>query len=112
MYLLLLSVLVDFRKNKVKTFLTSLGILIGVLSVVMLIALGLGLKNYIEQQFENMGSNLIIVMPGSELSDGGLQSFSSSFTSNVRFDERDISSLRRVRELDYVVPVFSQLSVI
>lgn len=112
MYLLLLSVLVDFRKNKVKTFLTSLGILIGVLSVVMLIALGLGLKNYIEQQFENMGSNLIIVMPGSELSEGGLQSFSSSFTSNVRFDERDISSLRRVRELDYVVPVFSQSSVI
>ena len=38
----------DFKRNKVRTALTSLGIMIGVLSVVMLIALGLGLKNYIQ----------------------------------------------------------------
>lgn len=106
------TVLEDFKRNKTRTFLASLGIMIGVLSVVMLIALGLGLKNYIQQQFESMGSNLIIVMPGSELGEGGLQSFSTSFTSAMRFDERDIISLQRIRELDYVVPAFSRSTIV
>lgn len=106
------TVLEDFKRNKTRTFLASLGIMIGVLSVVMLIALGLGLKNYIQQQFESMGSNLIIVMPGSELGEGGLQSFSTSFTSGMRFDERDIISLQRIRELDYVVPAFSRSTIV
>jgi putative ABC transport system permease protein len=44
---LLKSSLGDFKRNKIRTVLTSLGILIGVMSVVLLIALGLGLKNYI-----------------------------------------------------------------
>ena len=55
----------DFRRNKVRTILTSLGIMIGVYSVVLLIALGLGLKNYIEGQFNSMGANLIMILPGS-----------------------------------------------
>ena len=60
----------DFRRNKVRTALTSLGILIGVMSVVLLIALGLGLKNYIEAQFNSMGANLVMIMPGSGISGG------------------------------------------
>ena len=44
----------DFSRNKLRTFLTSLGILIGVFAVVVLIALGLGLKKYISDQFESM----------------------------------------------------------
>ena len=62
---LIKTALEDFRRNKIRTALTSLGIMIGVLSVVLLIALGLGLKNYIEGQFESMGANLILILPGS-----------------------------------------------
>ncbi|OGK59639.1 hypothetical protein A3I56_04275 [Candidatus Roizmanbacteria bacterium RIFCSPLOWO2_02_FULL_43_10] len=47
----------DFRREKVRTALTSLGILIGVASVVMLLALGSGLKIYIQEQFESLGTN-------------------------------------------------------
>jgi hypothetical protein len=36
----------DFKRSKIRTILTSLGIMVGVLSVVLLIALGIGLKNY------------------------------------------------------------------
>ena len=61
---LIKAALVDFRRNKVRTSLTALGITIGVLSVVMLIALGLGLKNYIAESFENLGANMIMIMPG------------------------------------------------
>lgn len=54
----------DLYKNKGRTFLTSLGIIIGVYSVVLLLSFGEGLKIYINQQFESLGSNLLYVLPG------------------------------------------------
>lgn len=106
---LITSAIFDFKRNKVRTFLTSLGIMIGVLSVVMLIALGLGLKNYIKQQFESLGANLVIIMPGSMFSgEGGLAgSFdpASMFGGSVQLDERDVNSLRVIEEVDYIAPL-------
>jgi len=93
----------DFRRNKVRTALTSLGIMIGVMSVVLLIALGLGLKNYIEGQFNSMGANLIMVMPGSGISGGGM---GAGIVGGADFDERDVNSISRVPNIKYVVPVF------
>jgi len=95
----------DFKRQKIKTALTSLGITIGVLSVVILIALGIGLKNYLEEQFESLGANLLIVLPGNGF--GGEGGFSGSFTSlagAVNFDERDYNSLKRVDSVKYIVP--------
>lgn len=92
----------DFKRSKVRTALTSLGILIGVFSVVMLISIGIGLKNYITRQFEDLGSNLILVFPGSGFSQG----FGAGLAGGANFDERDINSLKTIRELEYVVPVF------
>jgi len=81
--------------------------MIGVLSVVLLIALGLGLKNFIEGQFESMGANLILILPGSGFTGEGGGSFGGAGTvGGTSFDERDVTSLKRVSELDYVVPVF------
>jgi len=111
-YHLLLSALADFKRNKVRTFLTSLGIMIGVLSVVMLIALGLGLKNYLKQQFESLGANLLIVMPGSGLSEGGIASFGPGAIGGIKFDEKDVANLKRINDVDYVVPVFFKSTTI
>ena len=95
----------DFKKNKVRTLLTSLGIMIGVLSVVLLIALGLGLKNYLKQQFEDLGSNLILAFPGQGFGgEGGFSQGFSSLAGGISFDEKDYNSLRRIGILDYVVP--------
>lgn len=109
-YHLIKSAIADFRRNKVRTLLTSLGITIGVMSVVMLIALGLGLKNYIEEQFEGLGANLIMVMAGSGFGGGeeggGFSGPAGMFGSVVEFDERDVASLRRIPEMEYVVPVY------
>lgn len=98
----------DFRRSKVRTALTSLGIMIGVLSVVLLISLGLGLKNYIEGQFASMGANLVLVLPGSGFgTGGGGGSFGGQgLIGGVHFDERDVASLKRIPELKYVMPVF------
>ncbi len=105
----------DFQRNKVRTALTSLGIMIGVLSVVLLIALGEGLKNYLEQQFEKLGANLIIIFPGNISSGeegGGLRNFGAGFAGGASFDEKDYNSLLRISEADYVVPQFVKSSLI
>jgi len=94
----------DFKRNKVRTALTSLGIMIGVMSVVLLIALGLGLKNYIEGQFNSMGANLIMIMPGSGFGGGG--GFGGMVGAGIDFDEKDVNSLVRLSNVKYVIPVF------
>ncbi len=50
--------------NKVRTFLSMLGILIGVASVVAMLAVGNGAQTVIEEQLKSLGSNLLIVRPG------------------------------------------------
>ena len=114
-YHLILTALNDFKRNKVRTFLTSLGIMIGVLSVVILIALGLGLKNYIQQQFESLGANLIIVFPGSGFSgEGGMGSGGGGgfIGKTIEFDEKDVTSLRRIFEANAVVPLFFKSTLV
>lgn len=95
----------DFRRNKVRTFLTSLGILIGVASVVLLIAFGLGLKQYIKNQFESLGTNLIVVFPGQVLQGGGFRPGGGAL-GGAEFDEKDVFNLRKARHAEYVVPSF------
>jgi len=104
LFFVIVSALDDFRRNKVRTFLTSLGILIGVSAVVLLLAFGLGLKRYIKQQFESIGTNLIMVMPGKMLS-GGASGLASSMGS-ISFDEKDMTSLKKIKNASYVVPFY------
>lgn len=103
---LIKAAFIDFKRNKVRTILTSLGIMIGVLSVVMLIALGLGLKNYIQEQFESLGANLIMIMPGSGFGGGEGTIGAGSFIGGTEFDEKDINNLSRIANVEYTVPLF------
>lgn len=95
----------DFKRNKVRTILTSLGILIGVLSVVLLIAFGIGLKNYIRNQFESLGTNLIIVVPGQVLQGGGFRSGGGTL-GGAQFGNQDVSRIKRIEAAQLVAPVF------
>lgn len=104
-YSILKNSVLEFQRNKVQTFLTSLGITIGVFSVVMLISIGLGLKNYLEQTFEDIGSNLLFIFPGQGFENGIGQGF-SSIASSIRFDERDLRELKRMQNAEIVVPGF------
>ena len=110
-YQLFKSAFADFRRDKVRTGLTSLGITIGVLSVVLLIALGLGLKNYISQQFENMGANIIMIMPGSGFSSGDYGA-GMMIGGGAKFDEKDVRSLQKIDGLKYVVPIYMKSTTI
>ena len=58
--------------NKLRAFLTMLGIIIGVASVIAMLAIGQGSKKSIQQQISEMGSNRIMIHPGAEMRGGTL----------------------------------------
>jgi len=59
------------RANKLRSILTMLGVIIGVTSVILLTSIGSGLQNYLNEQFETLGANTLIVMPGNFGGEGG-----------------------------------------
>jgi len=67
-------------RNKTRAFLTTLGIVIGVSAVIAMVAIGEGAKARVEQAFASMGSNLLIVLPGSSSSGGARGGFGSQPT--------------------------------
>jgi putative ABC transport system permease protein len=58
------------QRNKLRAFLTMLGIIIGVASVIAMVAIGQGSKQSIQQSLSGMGSNMIIIRPNSNISAG------------------------------------------
>lgn len=64
-YIPLLKVsLKALRSNKSRALLTMLGVIIGVVAVILLVSIGNGLKTFITKQLEDLGSNLVVVLPG------------------------------------------------
>ena len=86
--------------NKVRTFLTTLGIIIGVSSVVLLTSIGTGLSNYVTKEFNELGANTAIIFPGDLFGDDG--SFSSenqrSAFANNKLTLREVQVLERMRD--------------
>ncbi|HEX8792661.1 MAG TPA: ABC transporter permease [Polyangiaceae bacterium] len=64
-------------RNKLRSFLTTLGIVIGVGAVIAMMAIGAGAKAQVEQAFAAMGTNVLIVLPGSTSSGGVKGGFGS-----------------------------------
>jgi putative ABC transport system permease protein len=73
------------RVNKMRSALTMLGIIIGVAAVITMLAVGKGAQSKIAEQISAVGSNLIIVLPGSTTA-GGIRLASGSFQNLTRAD--------------------------
>ena len=76
--------------NKFRGFLTMLGIIIGVASVIAMLAIGQGSKRSIREQIAEMGSNMIMIHPGAERRGG------------VRMDPSEMQSLKIKDYPDFV----------
>ncbi|MEK6545001.1 MAG: ABC transporter permease, partial [Nitrospinota bacterium] len=50
--------------NKVRSFLTMLGVMIGVASVILLVSLGEGTREYVSKELMGVGTNLLVITPG------------------------------------------------
>jgi putative ABC transport system permease protein len=67
-------------RNKLRSFLTALGVIIGVGAVIAMVSIGEGAKARVQQAFDSMGTNLLIVMSGSTTSGGARGGSGSSPT--------------------------------
>lgn len=66
--------------NKMRSFLTALGIIIGIAAVITMLAIGQGSKASIKANIAEMGSNMIMISPGADMRDGVRQDASSMET--------------------------------
>lgn len=100
--------LTALRTNLVRSILTTLGIIIGTTSVILLISLGTGLEKYITKQIEDIGSNLLYVFPGGNAAQEG----PGGFTIN-RLREEHVSFLReRLTRVDAVSGILRNVNTV
>jgi len=90
--------------HKMRAFLSILGILIGVAAVIAMVALGRGAQDSIEKQLASLGSNLLLIRPGS----AKVQGIALQTGSTTRFVFRDITEISKLTDLiKYVSPSVS-----
>jgi len=78
-------------RNKMRTALTMLGIVIGVGAVIVMVAVGYGARSRIQQQVNNLGTNLIVITPGA-IARGGVSQGAGTFN---RLTIEDVKKLER-----------------
>ncbi len=99
---LLRAAFASIARNRMRSLLTSLGIIIGVSAVIIMVAIGEGSSAKIEAEINSLGTNLLMVMPGSSTT-GGAHMGAGSFN---RFTFDDVDKIRRTADLiDAVSPV-------
>jgi len=86
--------------NRMRTFLTMLGMVIGVGAVIMMLAIGQGVQRKVEDSIASMGSNLFIILSGSTTSGGARMGGGAAPTLTVN----DADALRDLPELAAVAP--------
>lgn len=77
------------KRNKFRAFLTMLGVIIGVASVIAMLSIGQGSKESIREQISSMGTNMVIIHPGQEKRGG----VSMGNTSSQSLEERDLEAI-------------------
>lgn len=86
-----------------RSYLTLLGVVIGIAAIVTLVSLGEGLNNAVEEQFEQLGSNTLFVAPGGTSFTGAQEQ-----TSNVKtLRETEIDDIRALPEVSEVIAPLS-----
>ncbi len=99
-------------RNRMRSGLTTLGMVIGVGAVIAMVAVGDGAKARVEQAFASMGSNLLVILPGTARAGGAMGGFGSLPTvtwEDLRAIRTELPSVRRVApELRAAVQVSSE----
>ena len=90
--------------NKVRSSLTMLGVIIGVLSVILLVSIGEGAKVYITKELTGLGTNLLVIMPGKTGTSGGFHPPSAGTVRKLTYDDA-LALKRRAWLLTDAVPI-------
>lgn len=108
------SILIAFeglKSNKMRSILTMLGIIIGVGAVIAMVSIGMGVQEKVQSSIAGLGSNLLIVTPGSSATPGTVKQAAGS---NITLTNRDAKAIaKQVAGINYVLPgVSSKYQVI
>ncbi|HTW96148.1 MAG TPA: ABC transporter permease [Candidatus Methylomirabilis sp.] len=95
--------LASLLANKTRSFLTMLGIIIGVAAVIMIMSLGAGAQNLIISQIKTFGTNKIGILPGKAESNGPPASAFGIVVTTLKFD--DAAALRNNPDLPHITGV-------
>ena len=87
--------------NKRRSSLTMLGIIIGVGAVIAMISIGMGVKQNVTNSIASLGSNMLIVMPGST-NKGGVRSAAGS-SQKLKYEDAEAIK-KKIKNIDYVSP--------
>ena len=94
------------RTRQIRSWLTILGIVIGIFLIVSLISLSEGLKGAVMQQLKMMGNDLIMIMPGE------LENMMTTMVGGSELSDDDIKIIKKTEGVDFVVPITYTAQVI
>ena len=95
-------------RNRSRSLLTMLGVVIGVAAVIVTVAIGTGARTSVSDQINSLGSNMIIVLPGS-LNHGGVRSGSGGASTLTPADGMAIAKLPHVSAVSPTVTLRTQI---
>ncbi len=93
--------------HRMRSVLTMLGIVIGVSSVILTVGLGQGAQDEVREQIDSLGSNLLVVSPGSATSSTGVRGGFGSASTLTMADARAIADSEVVPDVSAVAPITS-----
>ena len=91
----------SFLSYRMRSFLTGLGIAIGITAVILLTSIGEGLHRFVMAEFNQFGTNIINIQPGKTQTQGGNVGI---FGSVRQLSIEDAQALRRLQNIEYVDP--------
>lgn len=89
----------SLRHRPIRSWLTVLGVVIGIMLVVLILVLGNGVQTAIARMMQGFGTDLIVIIPGKETNP------LMSLLSGVKFDQKDIEDLAYIDGVETAVPV-------
>lgn len=88
----------SLTRKQIRSFLTLAGVVIGIAAIVCLLSIGQGLTNSVNEQFEQLGTNIVYMLGMNPL---------SGTSNTIDFSDSDISWVEGVSGVDYVLPLYS-----
>ncbi|MDQ8038022.1 MAG: ABC transporter permease [Pedobacter sp.] len=107
-FVMMREALSAMKANRLRSFLTMLGMIIGVGAVILMLAIGNGVQKQVADSIASMGSNLFIVMPGATSANGVRTGFGGAQNLNLA-DARAIAELSGVKYMAPMVQMNQQV---
>ncbi len=89
----------NLRTRPLRSWLTILGIVIGVFLITSLLSLSEGLKNTISKELRMIGKNIIVILPGESTN------FFTAFLGHLQLTDKDLETIKKTEGVDVVIPI-------